>query len=245
MDTLKVDKRVIYWTYVITLTSGGFVFGSTFTIFNNFFPHYMNAKFPDIPQSKHDSILTNINTFTAIGQLLVSMIGPFLFQTFPRRYLFIFCSTMVILSSIGTVVSGLWLSYIMRLIQVMFAFYYQVFVNVYLKETLPVREVGIAGSLFYIFMGLGYIFSFYMKYDWTEKYYWLVLLIPAFLDLLRMIIFFALFRFDGPKYIYFSLKKKVKPDSNDNTEDDKDPQILMDTSKSGNANKNHKLTQEM
>ena len=210
MDTLKVDNRCRFWAYVLTMTSAGFVFGSTFTMFNNFFDHYMNARFPATPHSERDSILMKINTFTGVGQLLISLMGPILFQRFQRRHLFVFCSCVVIATSVGTVFCGLWLFYALRLVQGMFAFYYQVFVNVYLKETLPVRDVGIAGSVFYIFMSLGYIFSFYMKYPWTETYYWLPLLVPALVETLRLTAFVLFFRFEGPKFVYFALKKRLK-----------------------------------
>jgi hypothetical protein len=59
-------------------------------------------------------------------------------------------------------------------------------------------------------MGLGYIFSFYMKDSWTEKYYWFVLMVPAFVDFVRLAIFIVFFRFDGPKFVYFALKKEIK-----------------------------------
>lgn len=230
MDRLQVDNRCIYWTFVLNMTSAGFVFGSTFTLFNNFFPHYMHSKFLNIPQSEYDDIQSKMNAFTAIGQLLITLSGPLLFHTFSRQLLFVTSSIVIILTSIGTVFCGLNMSYVMRLIQGMFAFFYQVFVNVHLKETLPVRDVGIAGSCFYISMSLGYIFSFYMKYDWTEKYYWLVLLIPAFIEVFRLAVFLCLFNFEGPKYVYFRLKKNgFRPVGQE--EEEENPKNLLDSSK--------------
>ena len=67
-----------------------------------------------------------------------------------------------------------------------------------IKEYLLKAEVGRFGSIQYIFMCAGYLSVFYLKYDWTRTYWWLVILFPALFEAVRLGLFCKLFFFDSP-----------------------------------------------
>lgn len=212
MDKTQVSYRGRAYVYGFTCTITGLIFGFSISMLNNFFVHYMQGRFPSISITKYDNIESLMNTFFNLGALLCCITSSY-FMGFSRKWLNISFSVATILVNALQIPAPLEMVYVLRFILGYMSCYYTMLGPMMVQETLPNKYVGRIGSFFYLFIASGVQMSFSFTFDWVTDYYYVVLLFPAVIELIRIIVYILFFNIETPLFVYESLGKQIKSES--------------------------------
>ena len=180
----------------------GFYFGFTLTEYNNFFENFMLGKFKEsIARSHFHSINSWLNTFVTLGGLLSVIISGLLLKRFSLKKVVIATCILHLFARCGMIFANIEFLYFCR-----FCIGFVICLNsftcpIYIADLLPKKFIGFLGSCYVAFMSLGIIVAMFMKFSWTRQYWWVVTLIPSFLDFIRLIFIGFIFNLESPKSI--------------------------------------------
>ena len=230
MDKGEVSYRGRAYVYGFTCTITGLIFGFSISMLNNFFVHYMQGRFSSISVTKYDNIESLMNTFFNLGALLCCITSSVL-MGFSRKWLNIGFSMATILVNVLQIPAPLEMVYVLRFLLGYMSCYYTMLGPMMVQETLPNKYVGRIGSFFYLFIASGVQMSFSFTFDWVTDYYYVVLVFPAVIDMIRIGIYIVFFNIETPLYVYESLGKQIRSEREDSgSEDEGVQEDLMDAS---------------
>lgn len=209
-DEISLKNIASNYTFGLCIMLSGFFFGFTLTEFNNFFEHFMIGKFENsIENERFKSINSNLFTFVTIGGFLCALTSSLFISKFSIKRQLILHSCLHIASRVLQLFVGLTGLYITRFV-IGWVICFNSFINpIYLADLFPKRYIGALCSSYVGFMSAGIIIASFMKYPWTESYWQIVILIPAFLDLIRIIVIGLIFNIESPKTVIREKKKKM------------------------------------
>lgn len=208
-NQLQMDERCKVWLFALVSVSGGYIFAYTFIMFNNFFPFFVSGKFGDQLAGKDLSwVHSGLNSVYAVGMLVSALTSSIFFKWAGRHVIFTVNSLCVVIASVLQVFVGLELFFVCRFVQGYCAAFHKILGIVMIKEYLLKEEIGRFGAIMYLFMCSGYISVFYLKYDWTATYWYLIILFPALFESIRIALFYRYFFFDSPVSNYNFAKKE-------------------------------------
>lgn len=209
MDKGEVSYNAKAYVYGFTCTLTGLIFGFSISIMNNFFVHYMQGRYPSRSVTQYNKIESLMNTFFNLGAL-VCCITSAVFMRFPRKWLNIIFGIVNIILILVQIPAPLEMVYALRFLLGYIACYYSLLGPMMIQEALPNKYVGRLGSFFYLFIASGVQISFTFTFDWVEKYYYIVIAIPAIIEIIRLFVYIVFFNIETPLYVFNSLKAQIK-----------------------------------
>ena len=210
MEIKKVSYERKAYIYGIIMALGGLIFGFCIGLFNNFFVYFMKGKFNNkYSSSDYDNIKSLFNTTFNVGGFVCTLTATILLKNFGRKSLFYVCSLLISILCILQIWSPLWGMYIIRFCLGYIACFYTMLCPIMISETLPKIYVGTIGSYFYFMIAFGIQLAFFLKFDWVQKYYYLVICFPVVIEVFRVVLFYFVFNIETPRFIFLSNKKKL------------------------------------
>ena len=208
----SIAVKSVSKVYILGLTISlcGFYFGFTFTEFNNFFEYFMHGKFGhSIKETQYHSINANLNTFITLGGLFCVFTSSFLLQAFRLKTVVLATCLVHIMARALMLFANLECLYVCRFMIGYIICFNSFTCPMYIADLLPKRFIGFLGSCYVGFMSLGIIVAMFMKYPWTVPFWWIVVLIPAILDLFRAILLGFVFNLESTKSLLRDVSKEA------------------------------------
>ena len=194
----------------LVVVSSGFFYGFTLCEFNNFFEYFIQGKFQDtIKLSDYNGINSLLNTFMTLGGLTATLVSGFLIKRLSLRTLVISSCLLHILFRFLQIVSNLPGLYVCQLVIGFFIAMNCYICQMYVLDLFPKEHVGFINSATGFFISAGIITASFMKSNWTREYWFVVVFIPGFLDLLRLIFIVLLFCYKTPFQILKEIDSKM------------------------------------
>ena len=216
------------YLYGILMNSAGIVFGYTIAQFNNFFIFFMEGHYDKVSTSEYNKIKSLLNTFFNTGGFICCLTSSILMKKFGRKPLFIVFGIINIILNFIQVWGPIELLYAYRFCIGYIVCFYTILCTVSVSESLPMKYSAPINASFYFFIASGVQIALLMKFDWTRKYYYLVLWLPIIIELLRMILYFIFLNTETPRYVFLDSKKRKASSNNEMNEE----LIQEDTQKS-------------
>jgi MFS family permease len=218
------------------MNTAGIVFGYCIAQFNNFFPYFMQAMYPTIKASEYDFIKALLNTVCNGGGFICTLTSTPLINHFGRRTLFLGSGSLMILISALQPFVPISLFFVLRFIVGYVICFYSILCTMTIKEAIPEKYTGLINSTFYLFIAVGVQLAFFLKYDWVQTYYYLVLMFPIFIEGIRIGLYLIFINVETPRFVYLDIKKthsnetkKRESESGGDASGDKEQQLLDDS----------------
>jgi MFS family permease len=192
----------------LTISSGGFIYSLNFC----FYIHYSTLfedNHIDNSISSSKNIQTTMNLILICGIISGSLFSPYIISRLTRNSLCILLSILIAVCSSMQIFANLEGLYILRFLISFASSIYPLLCNVMIREYIGKENNGQYCSLYFVFTGLGFVFIALCKKYCSERFIWLSLLIPVFIEVTRLFFIFNFFNFDSPVNTFNRLRRQV------------------------------------
>lgn len=205
----REKSRKMNYLRTLVLSAGGFYFGYYIACMNalsrpiiELTLGYTAEKDPKLLQTLNGLV----NLIFGSGALLGVIITGEIIKCIGRRPLLYTGEFIALINIAPTAIQGIVPFLFCRGISGLVAGINMTIYSIMLAELLPNDLCGIGGALANIFIAIGMLFSFVCQNIWVEdvlaKYWRVFMLYPLIFSVIRITLFFCLFKTDTPRYIF-------------------------------------------